>query len=81
MKQYVKLFFLNRLGREIRDADSGLCLGRALVFFWGGRLILLGYQGPPLRVSFMGETPFSYTRRVVCFRAAEVPDYPRIGRK
>jgi hypothetical protein len=70
----VKELLLRFAGRIIYDVETEEVLGRAVVFFWKGRLILLGYQGPPLRVDFVAEDLFSYRRRVVGFRKAMVPD-------
>ena len=74
MKSVVKKIILRVFGRNLIDADSGRILGRALIFFWRGRLLIYGYQGPPLRVEFLAEEPFSYRRRIVGFRKAIVPD-------
>ena len=78
MKGIAKKIVLRLLGRAIRDADSGAILGRGLIYFWLGRLLIYGYQGPPLRVSFETEVPFSYNRRILVFRIAQIPDFPRI---
>ena len=72
-----KLLVLSVFGRKLVDAATGQVLGKALVFFWRGRLYMLGYQGPPLQVEFVAEVPFEYSRRVVGFRKAIVPDFPR----
>lgn len=79
MKGIAKKIVLRLLGRAIRDADSGAILGRGLIYFWRGRLLIYGYQGPPLRVSFETEVPFSYHRRILVFRMAQIPDFPRIA--
>jgi hypothetical protein len=73
----MKKVIVGVFGRNVVDFETGEILGRALVFFWRGRLLLLGYQGPPLQVEFVAEVPFEYSRRVVGFRKAIVPDFPR----
>ena len=54
----MKKVIVGVFGRNLVDFETGEILGRALVFFWRGRLLLLGYQGPPLQVEFVAEVPF-----------------------
>lgn len=66
------------LGSDIRDANDGAVLGRALLFSFGGRMHLIGYEGIPLRPVCVPQSRVKYWRVTVGFTRAEVPDYPRI---
>ena len=38
----VSVWFFRLIGSEIRDCRTGKPLGRGLIFYWGGRVHLLG---------------------------------------
>ena len=64
-------------GTRIHDEETGEELGRAFLFIWRGRLLLLGYTGSvPLRPVVQRSPPCAGAR-CMAFRAAARPDYPR----
>ncbi len=67
-------------GSRIHDVKDGEFLGTALMFPWGGRVHLLGYEGVPLRMVCLPQKKIRYWRVVVGFTKAEVPDYERSER-
>lgn len=73
MGRWVVRFF----GSSIRDHVDGECLGRALILSWSGRVYLIGYVGPPLRVVFVAPDKIEYWKCTIAFTKAMVPDFPR----
>lgn len=81
MKRFVRtigICFIRLIGSDIRDANDGSHLGRALFFSWKGNLHLVGYEGPPLRPVCLPQSRVKYWRITIGFTRAEVPDYPHI---
>ena len=65
-------------GTRIHDEETGEELGRAFLFIWRGRLLLLGYTGSvPLRPVVQSTQGVTYWKLTLAFRAAARPDYPR----
>ena len=66
------------LGRQIRDAYSGEVLGKAIVFFWSGKLYILGYSGDkPIVPVFSPKKELSYWCSSLGFTTHDQPDYER----
>jgi hypothetical protein len=65
-------------GSDIRDLEDGLVLGRAFLFSFGGRIHMIGYEGPPLRPACIPQSRIKYWRLTVGFTRAQAPDFPRI---
>lgn len=65
-------------GRRIRDCKTGQVYGRAFVFFWAGRLHLIGYRGKPVRPVWLGMANKKYWKSELGFTTQEEPDYDRI---
>lgn len=67
------------IGSEIRDDETGECLGKALLFAFGGRLWIIGYTGKKaLRPVPVLKKEIRYWIQELRFRAPEDPDYPRL---
>lgn len=64
-------------GSVIRDEHDGSTLGRALLFSWRGRVYVIGYEGPPLRLVFRAPDGIAYWKSSIGFTRAEIPDFPR----
>ena len=66
-----------RFGRRIIDARTGECVGRACVWFWRGRLYLVGLD--PSRAIYptvQTEPRTTYWRQRIEFRSHPDPDFP-----
>ncbi|MGJ8655526.1 MAG: hypothetical protein ACSHX6_03670 [Akkermansiaceae bacterium] len=68
---------ISRLGQKIIDNKTGEKLGRALVFYWGGQLHIIGYTGKPLVVRWAKSDKLRYWHSSLIFRAQEEADFER----
>jgi len=78
LKQIVRdvgVWFLGLIGPEIRDCRTGKPLGRGLVFYWGGRVHLLGCDCAVVPVP-IPQKCLTYWKQSIGFTAHPVVDFP-----
>ena len=63
------------IGSKIYDCRSGEFLGRALVFSWRGRIVIIGLERVVIP-EFLPQKRLTYWKQKLAFRAAPVPDFP-----
>ena len=74
----VLIFVVRCVGPRLVDARSGRLLGRAFVLPWRGRLVLIGYEGDPLRVEFGTQPRLTYWKQEILFTTLPAPDFPAL---
>ena len=72
----VLILLVRWFGPRLVDAHSGRLLGRAFVLPWRGRLVLIGYEGDPLRVEFGTQPRLTYWKQEILFTTPPAPDFP-----
>ncbi|MEI8293337.1 MAG: hypothetical protein WCG66_04995 [bacterium] len=70
----VGVVFFRLVGAEIRDCRTGKPLGRGLVFWWGGRLHLLGCDSAVVPVP-LPQKRLTYWKQSIGFTAHPEPDF------
>jgi hypothetical protein len=81
-RNFLRSFFLkivSWLGSEIRDANTGEKLGRALLIPWRGRIIILG-TGLTLVPQFYPQPRLTYWKSELGFVRHPEPDFPHESR-
>lgn len=78
----ILLGIIDLLASDIRDVDTGKCIGRALLIPWRGRILLLGdgISGYALVPKFCAQTQLTYWKVELGFTAHPPPDYPHESR-
>lgn len=71
----VGVSFFRLIGSEIRDCRTGKLLGRGLVFYWGGRVHLLGCDCAVVPVP-MPQSRLTYWTQSIGFTAHPEVDFP-----
>jgi len=70
------VWFFRLIGSEIRDCRTGKPLGRGVVFYWGGRVHLLGCDCAVVPVP-MPQSRLTYWTQSIGFTAHPEVDFPR----
>ncbi len=65
-------------GSTIIDAETGANLGRAFLFSWQGKVIVIGLE-MPVRPVFLPQTRLTYWKQELGFTVHAPPDFPRCG--
>lgn len=65
-------------GSTIVDAETGEKLGRAFLFPWRGRIIVIGLE-VPVRPVFRPQTRLTYWKQDLGFTVHPPPDFPSCG--
>ncbi len=65
-------------GSRLADAETGKVLGRAFLVPWRGRVLFVGYDGPPLRPVFLPQERVTYWKQEIGFAAPPPPDFPSL---
>lgn len=71
----VGVWFFRFVGSEIRDCRTGKILGRGLIFFWGGRVHLLGCDCALVPVP-IPQKRLTYWKQSIGFTAHPEVDFP-----
>lgn len=84
-KQLIRPLFLgliDLLGSNIRDVDTGECIGRALLVPWRGRILVLGegVAGYSLVPKFYAQPRLTFWKCELGFTRHPEPDYPHESR-
>jgi hypothetical protein len=71
------LGIINLLSSDIRDVDTGKCIGRALLVPWRGRILILGASvaGFALVPKFFPQTRLTFWKCELGFTRHPAPDY------
>jgi hypothetical protein len=86
MKDYKQLLLrplfvgmINLLSSNIRDVDTGECIGRALLIPWRGRILILGagVAGYALVPKFCAQKRLTFWKCELGFTRHPAPAYPR----
>lgn len=72
------LGIINLLSSDIRDVDTGECIGRALLIPWRGRILILGagVAGYALVPKFCPQPRLTFWRCELGFTRHPAPDFP-----
>lgn len=74
-------WFISRFGSRVCDHRTDEFLGRALILVWGGRVLLIGYDGEiPVKPVFVSDPEIRYWRQTIGFESHEAPDFERSSR-
>lgn len=71
------LKILRACGSTIIDAETGASLGRAFLFPWKGRVIVIGLE-VPVRPVFCAQTRLTYWKQDLGFTVHPPPDFPHV---
>lgn len=73
---------INFLGSDIRDVETGECIGRALLIPWRGRILILGGEvaGFALVPKFRSQSQLTFWKCELGFTRHAPPDYPHESR-
>lgn len=66
-------------GSEIRDAETGAVIGRALLVPWRGRIKVIGLE-TTIRPVFLPQPRLTYWKQELGFTVHPPPDFPRCGK-
>jgi len=69
---------LRALGSELVDVDTGAPLGRAFLFTWRGRLLVIGLENA-VRPVFLPQQRLTYWKQELGFTVHRPPDFPPRG--
>jgi len=65
------------LGSDVIDRRTGKKAGRAFVFGWKGRVIVIGLENePPLRPIFLPQERLTFWKQEIGFTSPPPPDFP-----
>ncbi len=81
LKRFVRdlgLKILRACGSTIIDAETGENLGRAFLFPWRGKILVIGLD-TPVRPVFRPQTRLTYWKQDLGFTVHPPPDFPRCG--
>lgn len=72
------LGLINLFSSEIRDVETGECIGRALILPWRGRVLILGARvaGFALVPRFCAQSRLTFWKCELGFTRHPAPDYP-----
>ena len=72
------LSIINLLSSDIRDVDTGECIGRALLVPWRGRIVILGagVAGYAWVPKFCAQPRLTFWKCELGFTRHPDPDYP-----
>ncbi len=66
-------------GSDIRDAETGAVIGRALLVPWRGRIKVIGLE-TTIRPVFLPQPRLTYWKQELGFTVHPPPDFPRCGK-
>jgi hypothetical protein len=78
MKKLLRSFgvrLARSFGSEIRDAETGDVIGRALLISWGGRVHIIGLE-QSVRPVFLPQRRLTYWKQSLGFTLARAVDFP-----
>ena len=81
LKKFVRdlgLAIFRTCGSKIIDAETGADLGRAFLFPWRGKVIVIGLD-MPVRPVFRPQKRLTYWKQELGFTVHPPPDFPRSG--
>ncbi len=65
-------------GTRIRDARTGEVLGKAILFPWRGKILVIGYKHDQALIPrFLSRERVSYWKQEIGFTRHDEPDFPR----
>lgn len=76
--RHIGMTLARTFGSQIKDCETGQVLGTALLVVYGGKIRMIGYEGPPIRPVFLPMERITYWKSAIGFRKMNEVDFARL---